>query len=121
MYAMINKKGEVIEVREDAFTTSNPNLEVVKIYSVSEGDELNYYIIVTQLKDSEDEEPYRIATSYSGIRQTAALQRLRLDNERLQQDNAAFLLQVAGLESVNQQLTQDHASLLLQLAEKGVL
>ncbi|MFW5438737.1 hypothetical protein [Paenibacillus apiarius] len=120
-YALINKKGEVMEIREKSFVTENPTLEVVILNSVAEGDELNFFIIVTKLEDSEDGEPYRIATAYSGIRQTAALQRLRLDNEKLQQENAALILQVAGLERSNLQLTQDQAALLLQLAEKGVL
>ncbi|MFW5436551.1 hypothetical protein [Paenibacillus apiarius] len=119
-YALINKKGEVIEVRREAFET-NPAFEVVRIYDFLEGDELNYYIVINKLSDSEDDEPYRVVTSYSAIRQTATVARLRLDNEKLQQDNAALLLQVAGLESANQQLTKDHAALLLKLAEKGVL
>ncbi|MFW5433692.1 hypothetical protein [Paenibacillus apiarius] len=106
-YALINDKREVIEIREEPFNTDKIGFEVVKFSGVTEGDELNFFIIVTKLEDSEDGEPYRIATAYSGIRQTAALQRLRLDNQRL--------------ESANQQLTQDHAALLLQLAEKGVL
>lgn len=46
---------------------------------------------------------------------------LQNENENLKKENAALLLQVAGIDSSSQQLTQDHATLLLQLAEKGVL
>ncbi|MCE5169417.1 hypothetical protein LQV63_08840 [Paenibacillus profundus] len=123
-YALINLKGEAIEICEDPIENTNPAFEVVKIHDFTAGDELNYFIVVIELRDSEDEqdeEPYRIATSYSAIRQTATVARLRVDNEKLQQENAALILQVASLEMSNQQLTQDHASLLFQLAEKGVL
>jgi len=46
---------------------------------------------------------------------------LQKENENLKKENAALLLQVAGIDSSSQQLTQDHATLLLQLAEKGVI
>lgn len=46
---------------------------------------------------------------------------LQNENENLKKENAALLLQVAGLDASGQQLTQDHATLLMQLAEKGVI
>ncbi|MEW9104394.1 hypothetical protein [Paenibacillus sp.] len=49
------------------------------------------------------------------------VQELQKENENLKKENAALLLQVAGIDSSSQQLTQDHATLLLQLAEKGVI
>ncbi|MBG9737254.1 hypothetical protein [Paenibacillus alvei] len=49
------------------------------------------------------------------------VQELQKENENLKKENAALLLQVAGLDASGQQLTQDHATLLLQLAEKGVI
>ncbi|EJW16891.1 hypothetical protein M5X00_17765 [Paenibacillus alvei] len=49
------------------------------------------------------------------------VQDLQKENENLKKENAALLLQVAGIDSSSQQLTQDHATLLLQLAEKGVI
>lgn len=101
-YALINSKGEIIEVRGESFYTDNPRLEVVKIDGVSEGDELNYYYVVTQL-GSANKDGHRVVTAYSGIRQTTALQRLRLDNERLQQENIELKTALAELAEAQEQ------------------
>lgn len=113
MNALIDNKMEVLEIKESILNT-NPDLEVVEIDGFTEGDELNYYIVINKLSEATEDEPIRKVTSYSAIKQSAIIQRLRLENDRLHLENIELKKAVAELAEAQE---KDNTNMQLALSE----
>lgn len=98
MFALINEKNEVLEIKETEITNSNPDMKVVQINAFSEGDELSFYIIVNEVNEDNH------VMSYSAVKQNPYVKELLAKNAELKAENEALKARQALTEKALEDL-----------------
>ena len=83
MYVLLNELNEVLEIKEAEIVNNNPNMKVVRMHTpFKEGDELNYFIMVTEITEN------NVVSMYSAVKQNPYVKELLTKNAELkaQQD-----------------------------------
>lgn len=82
-YALINDKGNVLEVRAEAFEPPHETLQVVKSTTLHPGDEFYFYVLVSKLSDEPDEDGFYTIESLTATRNSEIILRFLQDIEDL--------------------------------------
>ncbi|WP_018755208.1 hypothetical protein [Paenibacillus terrigena] len=77
VYALINERNEVLEIKETEIQNSNESMRVVQVTGFKEGDEINFYLIINDINED------GIVTSYSGVKQNPYVKELLTKNAEL--------------------------------------